>query len=207
MGFRRFQWVSAVLVAAALFSTASAQRLSNQTGLVPDFHPSKLQPLMNELGARTEILSLAGRPTVGAIMPSGARFLMTPTACDDTAPRCRGVSIQALFSSDGANAAVINRFNQQGTIPKAVLLGERVVVFHYLIADYGMPRGNFDVNIGVMEFAIGRFAQFRNDSFSDVSRSVSLGYETHHVGTTSLRRPEHPNGFVVLNNPPKEYFN
>ena len=190
---------------ALMFGQAEAQRLGNPASMVPNFNASTLMSVMQEFGAQTEMLSLGGYPTVGVIMPSGARFLMTPTACPPAENRCRGVSIQALFSSQGASAASVNRFNQQGTIPKAVLLGEQVVVFHYVIADYGIPRGNFDSHIAVLEVAIQRYASFGNGG--GMGQSVSLGAETHHVGTRPMSEPQHPNGFITLMNPPAGYVN
>ncbi|MEM9838431.1 MAG: YbjN domain-containing protein [Pseudomonadota bacterium] len=189
------------------FGAAQAQRLQNPTGVVPGFNIEILVPLLQEMGGQTEILGSGANRMVGVVMPSGSRFIMGPTACAPTDGRCRGVSIQGLFPTGSATVASINRFNQQGTIPKAVLLGDRVVVFHYLIADFGMPRGNFDVHIGVWENALSRYNDFRNGG--GIAQSVSLGHEVSHVGTTPSTVFQHPAGFVdqFTMDLPEKYFN
>lgn len=206
MGFaRKLLCLTAGFLASV--GVANAQRLANPTAPVAGFNPETLVPVLQEMGAQTELLNAGGQTLVGVRMPSGTAFLMGPTACLQTDGRCRGVSIQAPFSRGNATPASVNRFNQQGTIPKVVLLGENAVLYHYIIADHGIPRGNFDSHIGVLENAIMRYRAFRNGGA--LGQSVSLGHEVSHVGTTPSTVAQHPSGFVAQYTvgTPEAYFN
>lgn len=195
-----------VVVASVMgWGPAGAERLSDPGELVPNFNPETLMSVMREFGGETELLEIGNRPTVGVKLDSGAKFLMTPTACALDTGDCRGVSIRALFTGANATTASVNRFNQLGTIPKTVLEGDRVVIYHYLIADYGIPRGNLDSHIGVLEFTISQYKRFGGSAAP--RQSVSLSEETHHVGTLPMVEPQHPSGFVSLPDAPDAYFN
>jgi len=199
--------------AVAVASAAQAQsvsRLSNPTEIMPDYNLATLQAVVTELGATSEVIPDGGQSSLGVKMPSGAVFIMTPTACNPNQNRCTGVSIRAVFTGYDDSPASVNRFNQMGTPPKVVQDGQNSVMYEYLINEFGMPKGNFDVYIAVFEFSLGRYVQFLEGGnglrqSSSLANNVSLAEEANHVGTIPLGFARHPNAFTSLGNIPDAY--
>lgn len=200
--FRSLAGIAAAAV--SLLGTASAQ-ISNPTGVIPNFDPQTLKPVLAELGAQAEILQSGDAEALGVIWPDGVRYLMFPTVCNDFGRQCRGVSIQGWFDSGNMLPGAVNTFNQMGTIPKAVHEGQRVVLYHYLIADHGFIRGNFMTHMGVMRFSIERYLGFASGAAPATSVSMALGGSQGHTGGAKAERDLHTGSMPVVFNPPKKY--
>lgn len=168
------------LAAAAAFLSGAALAQGNMLGssssgdVIPNTDAATLAVAMQRLGAQTEIFNLSdGGQVLGVTMPSNARFLMYPTVCLDNGVRdCNGVSIQTGFDVPGQSVALANEFNGLGPIPKVVVRPNGVFMYHYLIADEGIIRANFEANIGVTEAAIRTYLQFLGSRSQ--AQSVSL---------------------------------
>ncbi len=154
------------MLAAGVVALASASAQSNflssgsPTDVIPNFNPDNLLAAVQPLAAEAEILNIDGvGPVVGVILPSGVRFLMVPSACGETGATCTGVSIQSYFQDLQLPLAFLNSYNGSGVLAKAVGDSEGVAIFHYVIADNGIFRGNFNAHISVMDFALRVFIQ------------------------------------------------
>ncbi|NRA31526.1 MAG: hypothetical protein HRU11_14845 [Parvularculaceae bacterium] len=204
--------VGLLALASSLVTTAHAQRLQNPATLMPNFNLTTVEATLVDLGATVERLNLGSDPTIGVTMPSGAKLLMVPIACDTATNICTGLSVRALFREGGSNAVSVNRFNQAGTPAKVVLQGERPVMYELLVNEYGMARGNFDVYVRLFERSMSQYITFMNSGSSDIRKSaslrssISLAQETSHLGTLPLEFHQHPNGFMSLGNVPDAYI-
>lgn len=209
--FKNSLWAAVALGAAVLFGTAQAQRLANSQDRITDFSSGSLATVMSQLGAQVTRSSQSPQAVVSVVMPSNARFSLTPTACKAETGVCTGLSLQATFRFEGTTPATVNVFNQIGTPPKVVMFGERAILYEYLINEYGLARGDFDIYIGVFEFAIGEYLKFLTGGSRDLRSSaslretVSLSQETDHVGTIPLEVNRHPNPYLSLGNAPDDY--
>lgn len=160
------RWVKLfAAMSAAIWGTASAQSnfLGNQSQeIIPSFDAPNLVSAIVSLGGTPEILTLQnGYRAVGVETPSGARFVMYPTVCDEQQRGCKGVSIQTGFNFEGLTPQNVNAFNDQGNVPKLVLSSDGVArMYHYMIADTGILRSNFNAHIAVMDGSIRRYLQF-----------------------------------------------
>ncbi|GGY39231.1 type III secretion system chaperone family protein [Parvularcula lutaonensis] len=202
-----FRILAGVAAAAASLLGAASAQMANPTGVMPNFDPQTVKPVIEELGGTAEVLQDGDFVAIGVIWPDGVRYLMYPTVCNDFGRECRGLSIQGLFEAGNMLPGAVNTFNQQGTIPKAVHEGQRVTLYHYLVADHGFLRGNFETHMGIMHFSIGRYLQFINGASPAQSVSLALSKNSGHTRRVEAVPDLHTGSIPPSFTPPKGYYN
>lgn len=137
-------------LASAQFELISSKPalVSNPAQTLTSLHAEAIIPVLDELNIQYQGATLPnGRKVVLAQSPTGIKFQLTPTACDEKGDRCRGVSSMALFQTN-APARVVSSFNARYAFVSAGQDDSGVAyISRYDIADYGMARGNFAVSV------------------------------------------------------------
>lgn len=140
------------LAAAPIAATTATAQVYDRTNV------ETMVEAINSIGGfQAEAISMFGQPSIGVRTARGAAIVLQPRACNEG--KCVGLSFMGLFgTSVGAERA--NAFNQGPVVAKLASFNDRSILFHYVIADYGIDRGNLAVNLLVMEAAIGAFQEF-----------------------------------------------
>jgi hypothetical protein len=176
--------------------------------MLQSFDIDQLAKIVEEAGGVPERLNFGGIPHLGAKMAtSNTKFLMAPTACDADGVNCKGLSMRGLFSAGPVSPIAVNSFNRMGTVAKAVHEGELVVIYHYMVADYGIPRGNVEAHLRIMENAILNYRGFTNGEGPSPVQSVGLNAVTSHIGGRNRGEGRHPRLISDLIAPSGEYRN
>ncbi|MEO0399267.1 MAG: hypothetical protein AAF224_07555 [Pseudomonadota bacterium] len=173
--------VAAVGLATLGFvGAANAQQagISNPRGMVENFDPEHLGPVLTDLGvAWREERAEDGSRYIQASIGANFTFNIMPTAClnPDRSTGCLGANYLALFKGVGINYQTVAAFNQQFAFSTAGVLpgGRDAYINRYEIADFGIARGNLASSIGSFVYLAERF---RNE-ISASRRTVSAeGY-------------------------------
>lgn len=191
MGELIMGWRGVLAALAALFMGQAAAQSNSLTvsdrDVIPNFEPETIIAALVPTGASGTLLAAGGgRNAVGVQMPSGVRFVMFPSICDQAGRGCRGVSIQAGFDFPNQSPGSINAFNQLGGLPKMVHTPESARMYHYIIADVGTFRGNFNAHISVMEGTIRRYLGFVQQNSGAPKQSVAVAVSMNSLPTTEL---------------------
>ncbi|NJO35163.1 MAG: YbjN domain-containing protein [Rhodospirillales bacterium] len=146
---RVVQSAAAVL---ALFAAANAQEepISNPRGMVANFDPANLTPLLAELGVAYEVKQAPNGQTYIAANAAGVEFAIVPAACvGPNGTGCVGAHTYAMYSDAAVNMQTVNAFNQRFVFSSAGVFSDNsgVYVGRYDIADYGIARGNVQSSI------------------------------------------------------------
>lgn len=122
--------------------------VSNPEQLLPSLHAEAILPVLDELGLKYQGAKLPdGQKVILASAENGIKFQLTPTACDASGSKCRGLHMLALFDSK-AQSRVVSAFNYRYAFVSTGIDDSGVAyISRYDIADYGMPRGNLAVSI------------------------------------------------------------
>ncbi len=152
--------IAAVLGGAALCAPAALAQVDTPEQIVASFAIPDLNGLLDELGYEHEAGTLpSGAAVIRVTAPDGLAFYLQPRACD--ADRCAGLSITAAFRGPAPfDPAMITAYNLRYVFMKGVLLPDGgALLGRYIIADYGIPRGNIAVNIAAFVNMAGEFGQ------------------------------------------------
>ena len=164
--------------AIALGASASAQELiSNPTGVVANFDPANIGPVLTELGVVwQERADDSGKPFIAASVGGQLSFNIVPTACQGANnTNCVGMNLLALYGGANVNPQTVSAFNQRFFFVSAGALSNNAGAYisRYEIADYGIPRGNVASSIGNFVFLADSFMK----EVSSGAKTVSLdGY-------------------------------
>ena len=134
----------ALFLSLGFVGQAAAGQISNPTGLVYDLSADSLMPLFTEMNMSPEKFQTDdGKSYIVLTEPdSGLTIVAIPEAC--TSGKCIGVNFVVIFSDSTLANDRITYFNSTFSFVKVVKSEEsnRVEVYRYEIADFGIPRGN-----------------------------------------------------------------
>ncbi|WP_306250957.1 YbjN domain-containing protein [Parvularcula sp. IMCC14364] len=151
--------ISAVILAIVILVPAAGaqQQPDNLNGVMPNLSFVTVEPFLNELGYVTEQGQLNdGRKVLRATRDDRELFFEA-RACQRDGSNCAGLDMFAIVR-DSSTLDAVNAFN--GVVPytKAFYANDEFVLLNrYLIADFGMIRGSFAVNLGVFENSINEW--------------------------------------------------
>ncbi|MFZ5619241.1 MAG: YbjN domain-containing protein [Pseudomonadota bacterium] len=142
----------AILALSAGAANAQTQELiSNPRGMVANFDPVNLGPVLTELGiVWQERKTVDGMTFIAASIGASLNFNIVPAAClGPNSTNCVGAYFLTMFSG-GANPQSVSAFNQKYWFTSAGIQsdGSGAYLGRYDIADYGIPRGNIASSIG-----------------------------------------------------------
>ncbi|MBB5517291.1 YbjN domain-containing protein [Amphiplicatus metriothermophilus] len=144
---------AAAVAALTAVSGASAQQdaVSNPRGIVANFDPANVGPILTELGAVWQQRQAPdGRPYIAVSAGGELSFNIIPTACQGPDfTNCVGMNSVVLFAGSGFNHQTVTAFNQRYWFSTAGLAedGRSAYLSRYEIADYGIARGNVAASI------------------------------------------------------------
>ncbi|MEL7487826.1 MAG: YbjN domain-containing protein [Pseudomonadota bacterium] len=178
--------LSVIAVAAASFGVAVAQAnpapgggtsLANPTGVVQNFDPSTLGPLLSELGISWNAQQGSdGRTFIAANIGGQLNVNFIPSAClENGARNCVGLNTLAYFEGGAPNPQSVSAFNQKYWFVSAGVVsgGKGAYISRYEIADYGIPRGNVESSLRNFVVLASKF----RDEIRSGAKTVSLdGY-------------------------------
>ncbi|MEM0928335.1 MAG: YbjN domain-containing protein [Pseudomonadota bacterium] len=123
--------------------------IRNPSAPLTSLHAEALIPVIQQMGLQLDGVTLpAGERVLLVTAKDGTQFQITPMACDDRG-RCRGMHLVTLFQTD-ADHRTVAAFNYRYAYVSAGLSGDDVAYLsRYEVADFGMPRGNVAVTIGL----------------------------------------------------------
>lgn len=141
--------LSAGLIAlAAVAAPASAQTqelISEPRGMVQNFDPVNLGPVLTELGIVWQERQLAdGTRFIAASAGGAMTFNIVPTACvGPNGTSCLGAMTYTMFTGS-PNQQSVYAFGQKHAFASTGMMsdGGGAYLARYDIADYGIPRGN-----------------------------------------------------------------
>lgn len=137
-------------IAAAQSNSLAIEKapVSNPSQLLESFDAVSILPILDEMGLKYQGAKLPdGQKIILAAAPNGMKFQLTPTACDASGEKCRGLHMLALFKSN-APSRTVAAFNYRYAFVSTGIDDSGVAyVSRYDIADYGTPRGNLAVSI------------------------------------------------------------
>lgn len=137
--------------------------------MLPNFDIETIAPVLSRTGAQVQQIDMAGTPALGVKHRSGAVFILSPTACNKTTGKsCAGLQMIAIFNYN-VDPVTANTYNKGPNIAKISVSQNEVLMYHYIIADYGMPAGNLAITSDVFASNIIQFLQFRTQNMRTVS--------------------------------------
>ena len=146
--------IAAVAVAAltaAGGARAQEDAVTNPRGVVANFDPANIGPILSELGAVWQQRQASdGRPYIAVSAGGELSFNIIPTACQGpNFTNCVGMNSVVLFAGSGFNHQTVTAFNQRYWFSTAGLAedGRSAYLSRYEIADYGIARGNVAASI------------------------------------------------------------
>ena len=164
--------VGAAGAAAQSNSLASGTQapVKNPSQTMTSLHAEAIIPVLAELGVEHRGATLPnGQKVILATAPNGLKFQITPTACDETASRCKGVNFLALFNSR-AQERVVSAFNYRyAFVSTGIDQSSNAYISRYDIADYGMPRGNLAVSVKTFLYMASLFDRHLFEATNTVS--------------------------------------
>lgn len=143
--------VAALVVAAGAANAQTQELITNPRGMVPNFDPVNLGPVLTELGiVWQERRTADGMTFIAASIGGALNFNIVPTAC--TGPNntnCIGAYVVTIYSGS-ANPQSVSAFNQKYWFTSAGVHSDGTGAYlgRYDIADYGIPRGNVASSLG-----------------------------------------------------------
>ena len=180
-------FLSAFAAATVLLcGVASAQApVSNPLGVLPDVSLRTIQPLLQEMGAETEIRTINYEEFM--FVRLNGRFLrLKSRVCSNGVSGCAGLWITAFINGETPDTQMINAFNTGSPPTRATLQGGSVILDRYLIADYGITRGSLAVNFSVAVGGINAWFEF----FSQYGRSSSVAYSAEQAPASGFTHDE-----------------
>lgn len=149
----RFSLGLALLALTAGAANAQTQELiSNPRGMVANFDPINLGPVLTELGIVWQERKTAdGMTFIAASIGASLNFNIVPLAClGPNNTGCVGANMFTFFTGGYANPQSVSAFNQKYVFTSAGIFSDNSGAYlsRYEIADYGIPRGNVASSIG-----------------------------------------------------------
>ncbi|MGV6819471.1 MAG: hypothetical protein ACWA5T_03115 [Parvularcula sp.] len=168
--------MKSIFAAIAAFSLtvfgAGAQAqdvINNASGIIPSVSLSDIEPVLKEVGFETEIKTI-NNESLMVVRALGKTLVMFPKACQPDGS-CAGLWMFAYLNGTSSLEAV-NSFNQVAKPARASMVNNKVVLDRYLIADYGITRGSFIINVGVMAGMVDQWFQY-----SKIQGPVAVSFE------------------------------
>jgi len=153
---------SAAAMAIAAGPLAAAPMSSSQ--MLASFTPNDLMAIAQSIGYTAEPLStdspISGQSPsfVGITASNGAKFFAMPMACN-SAGKCIGLSLEAIYSGGGYPLSTANDFNNAHVFTQAYITSDGAAhLSRYEIADSGIPVGNVVVNYQTFAGLIPQFS-------------------------------------------------
>jgi hypothetical protein len=146
----------------------------NPSASMISLHAEAVMPLLTELGIEHQGATLpGGQKVILATSPNGLKFQITPTACDESGTRCKGLNMLALFNTRAAERTV-SAFNYRYAFVSTGLDDSGVAyISRYDIADYGVPRGNLAVSVQTFLYMSSLFDRHLYESTNTVQKRPS----------------------------------
>ncbi|MAK62635.1 MAG: hypothetical protein CMK09_16825 [Ponticaulis sp.] len=133
---------------------APQQVISNPLGLIQNFNPETIEPLITEVGLNVRRQTIGGSE---AVIVSDARnweLVLQPTACG-AAAGCLGLIMLAKPDiATQPTAQQVMQYNANNNFMTAVMDGGNVWLRDYLVANYGVTRGSFIVELTLLYGAL-----------------------------------------------------
>lgn len=150
--------VASLVGASTVGSVAAAQpQIANPNQVLPNVGFQYIVPVLQEAGFNVQQVNLDNQ-TVLRVQSGNSVVIMYRRACQQNAD-CAGLWMLA-FLNEGRPLPLLNRFNTVSKPARASILNGNVVLDRYLIADYGVTKGSFLVNVGVFFSMIDQWRQF-----------------------------------------------
>lgn len=167
---------SAVFAAVSGSALAQAQYdISNPSGIVKNFDPGNLGPVLNALGLQWEATDM-NQDGVAEIRVArdGVIFFIVPMAClGPNNTGCIGAQTFALFTSPSVSQQAINAFNIKFAFVSTGPTSQGFYVSRYDIADFGIARGNIESSLDSFH---GLLPVVQNAFSGGASTVSALGY-------------------------------
>lgn len=141
--------ISACLLALTSTSVAHAQDdiIPNATGLIVDMTTENVLAPLHEVGLEASIEKFDGQDAV-AVTYNGRTGYLIPKACDEV--KCDGLMmISVINPAQPATHEQISYFNAEMNAGNAVLSAGTLYLKKYVVADYGVTRGSFLIDVVV----------------------------------------------------------
>ena len=163
--------VAAVAAVCAAPAAYAQNTMFDTTTMMRGFNVNQLAALATELGWTSQVIVADnGSSGLAVKIPEGATFFLEPVACS---PQCVGLSIFAFFgSASNASPASVNAFNGMQNPVKVLTANNMILMQRYVIADYGTPRGNVAVELGVFLDLAVKFANYMQGGVGTVSEKI-----------------------------------
>lgn len=144
---------TAMIAFGILAQPAIAQEAYDPSRVISSVETKDLVTIVNSLGDKVE-KSQDDERVVIATTPSGLRYVMYGTACDNgDVAGCQGVMIQVRYDvPDETNVARVNKANiGEGAIAVWIAEDRSALVFkRYVILDHGVTMANLRENVIVL---------------------------------------------------------
>ncbi|MEM9705300.1 MAG: hypothetical protein AAF850_04395 [Pseudomonadota bacterium] len=153
--------ISAAASALLVSTVANAQQgaVSNPYGVLSNVDLVTLAPVITELGVPFEVTTLAGRQAL-RLNVNGAVVALRPRVCRGAnGGGCVGLEMMGFYSGVAPLDAA-NRYNDETPPSKAIVTDGGTVVHRYLIADYGLTRGSFAIDLQVFGSIVTKFGDY-----------------------------------------------
>lgn len=140
--------VAAVIVCVGLAGSGQqALALSEPQKILSGFYLPDMQNIGTEMGLTNEVVEgQDGSVLLRYITPEGYQFLVSPEVFDGD--RCIGLQMVAFFgNSQGVPLEALNFFNYTHAFTQVYSYDGGLFLTRYIIADYGVPKGNVASNI------------------------------------------------------------
>lgn len=140
-------YIGAVLPGAHALGTSTTIR--NPSAPLMSLDAESLIPILAQMDLHYDGVTLpSGHKALLVSTDDGVKFQITPLACDEDG-RCRGMHFVSLFQTD-IDERTVSAFNFRYSFASAGISSENVAhLTRYELADFGMPKGNVAVSIGV----------------------------------------------------------
>ncbi|HEV2747553.1 MAG TPA: YbjN domain-containing protein [Allosphingosinicella sp.] len=122
--------------------------------LLPTFSYATVEPVLAQIGARHRRAGTApAKPVLHVQFANNRTAVLVFGSCNSAGTDCKALSLQSHWrpianSPRAATGEAIERFNQRFSLAKAFVAADGgPSLQRYLIADYGVVRGNLAVNL------------------------------------------------------------
>lgn len=183
--------IGGAMMCALAAGGATAQTASNSqlmsVGLKDAFSAADVVNILGEFPIATEIQPDQGdgMPSVVAMTPGGAKFIISLFQCDDPAQGagCKGAAIFTGYSNAGITYDELNAFNSDANVTRVVNMSEQnLIIFGtQIFFSGGVGRANFKFVIELFMSDMQKYVETK----AELGTSVSLEAETESRGKIS----------------------
>lgn len=162
---------AALLLAGAVPAAAQNADVANPRGILPNVDVDTILPLIKETGGVTQIVD-DGKGRFITANYDGIYMNFYPSSCEEGEKGCKGLEIGVSINrsevklTDAELARRINAFHDRYVISRVLVSGNgNIALTRYMIADFGLPRGNLATEIlGVADTVRNFFAATEPDA-------------------------------------------